>query len=87
VRVLVVDDEADARMTLSAILEQVGADATVVGSAHEALDEIGRGLPDVLVSDVAMPNENGYALMRRIRATIDADSLPPAAAVSAYVRW
>ena len=84
VRVLVVDDEADTRMTLGAILEQCGAEATVVGSAHEALDEIGRSLPDVLLSDVAMPNENGYALMRRIRATIDADSLP-AAAVSAYV--
>jgi signal transduction histidine kinase/CheY-like chemotaxis protein len=84
VRVLVVDDEADTRMTLGAILEQFGAEATVVGSAREALDEIGRSLPHVLLSDVAMPNENGYALIRRIRATIDADSLP-AAAVSAYV--
>jgi PAS domain S-box-containing protein len=84
VRVLVVDDDADTRMTLGAILEQFGANATVVGSAREALDEIGRSLPHVLLSDVAMPNENGYALIRRIRATIDADSLP-AAAVSAYV--
>jgi signal transduction histidine kinase len=84
VRVLVVDDEADTRMTMRAILEQFGAEATVVGSAREALDEIGRSLPNVLLSDVAMPNENGYALIRRIRATIDADSLP-AAAVSAYV--
>jgi len=84
VRVLVVDDEADTRMTLGAILEQFGAQATVVGSAREALDEIGRRLPDVLLSDVAMPNENGYTLIRRIRATIDADRLP-AAAVSAYV--
>jgi PAS domain S-box-containing protein len=84
VRVLVVDDEIDTRTTLGAILEQFGAEATVVGSAREALDEIGRSLPDVLLSDVAMPNENGYALIRRIRATIDADSLP-AAAVSAYV--
>jgi CheY-like chemotaxis protein len=84
VRVLVVDDEADTRLTLGAILEQFGAEATVVGSAREALDEIGRSLPHVLLSDVAMPNENGYALIRRIRTTIDADRLP-AAAVSAYV--
>jgi PAS domain S-box-containing protein len=84
VRVLVVDDEADTRMTLGAILEQFGAEATVVASAREALDEIARGLPDVLLSDVAMPNENGYALIRRIRSTIGADTLP-AAAVSAYV--
>jgi PAS domain S-box-containing protein len=84
VRVLVVDDEIDTRMTLRAILEQFGAEATVVGSAREALDEIGRNLPDVLLSDVAMPKENGYALMRQVRATIDAASLP-AAAVSAYV--
>ena len=84
VRVLVVDDEPDTRTTFGAILERFGAEATVVGSAREALDEIVRSLPDVLLSDVGMPNENGYALMRRIRTTIDADSLP-AAAVSAYV--
>ena len=84
VRVLVVDDETDTRMTLAAILEQFGAEATAVGSAREALDEIGRRRPHVLLSDVAMPNENGYALIRRIRTTINADSLP-AAAVSAYV--
>jgi signal transduction histidine kinase len=84
VRVLVVDDETDTRMTLAAILEQFGAEATAVASAREALDEIGRRRPHVLLSDVAMPNENGYALIRRIRTTINADSLP-AAAVSAYV--
>jgi PAS domain S-box-containing protein len=84
VRVLVVDDEADTGATLGAILEQFGAEPTVVGSARDALDVIARDLPDVLLSDVAMPNENGYALIRRIRATVDADRLP-AAAFSAYV--
>jgi CheY-like chemotaxis protein/anti-sigma regulatory factor (Ser/Thr protein kinase) len=84
VRVLVVDDEADTRATFAAILEQFGAETTAVGSAREALDEIGRQLPHVLLSDVAMPSENGYALIRRIRATVGADRLP-AAAVSAYV--
>jgi PAS domain S-box-containing protein len=84
VRVLVVDDEADARTTLGAILEQFGAEPTVVGSAADAFDQISRHCPDVLLSDVAMPGEDGYALIRRIRATVDANGLP-AAALSAYV--
>jgi CheY-like chemotaxis protein len=84
VRVLVVDDEADARVTLGAILEQFGAEPTVVASARDALDAIATTLPDVLLSDVAMPNENGYALIRRIRLTMNAERLP-AAALSAYV--
>lgn len=84
VRVLVVDDEADARVTLGAILEQFGAEPTVVSSAQDALDSIARTVPDVLLSDIAMPNENGYALIRRIRTTVNADLLP-AAALSAYV--
>jgi PAS domain S-box-containing protein len=84
VRVLVVDDEADARTTLGAILEQFGAEPTMVGSAADAFDEISRDCPDVLLSDVAMPGEDGYTLIRRIRATVDANGLP-AAALSAYV--
>ena len=74
----------DARVTLGAILEQFGAQPTVVASAQDALDLIADTLPDVLLSDVAMPNENGCALIRRIRTTIDANRLP-AAALSAYV--
>ena len=84
VRVLVVDDEADARVTLGAILEQFGAQPTVVASAQDAIDSIAQIVPDVLLSDVAMPNENGCALIRRIRTTVDANRLP-AAALSAYV--
>jgi PAS domain S-box-containing protein len=83
VRVLVVDDEADARATLSAMLEHYGAHATVVASARDAVEAIARDLPDVLLSDVAMPVENGYSLIRRIRATVDSRTLP-AAALSAY---
>jgi len=84
VRILVVDDQADDRVTLGAILEQFGAEPTIVASAADALDAIAQTLPDVLLSDVAMPNENGYALIRRIRTTVGADRLP-AAALSAYV--
>jgi PAS domain S-box-containing protein len=84
VRVLVVDDEADARTMLGAILEQSGAQPTIVGSAAEAYDAVSRDRPDVLLSDIAMPGEDGYTLIRRIRATVDAIGLP-AAAFSAYV--
>jgi PAS domain S-box-containing protein len=84
VRILVVDDQADDRVTLGAILEQFGAEPTIVASAGDALDAIAETLPDVLLSDVAMPSENGYALIRRIRTTVGADRLP-AAALSAYV--
>jgi PAS domain S-box-containing protein len=84
VRVLVVDDEADARVTLGAILEQFGAQPTVVASAQDALELVAHNRPDVLLSDIAMPSENGYALIRRIRTTVDGEQLP-AAALSAYV--
>jgi PAS domain S-box-containing protein len=84
VRVLVVDDEADARTTVGTILEQFGADATVVGSAGDAFDAVTAEQPDVLLSDIAMPGEDGYTLIRRIRAVIDSARLP-AAALSGYV--
>jgi len=84
VRVLVVDDEEDARITLRAVLEQFGAEPTVVASAREAVTEISRERPDVLLSDMAMPGEDGFTLIRRIRATVPASGLP-AAALSAYV--
>src|SRR4051812_26467312 len=83
VRVLVVDDEADARTTLATILQQFGAEATIVGSARDAFDAVSRDRPDVVLSDIAMPGEDGYSLIRRIRATVDATGLP-AAALSGY---
>jgi CheY-like chemotaxis protein/anti-sigma regulatory factor (Ser/Thr protein kinase) len=83
-RVLVVDDEPDARMTVAAILEQFGAEPTIVASAREAFDAVSRERPHVLLSDIAMPNEDGYTLIRRIRATLDAATLP-AAALTGYV--
>jgi len=82
-RVLVVDDEADARVTLGVILEQYGASPTVVASAGAAFAEVSRLPPDLLLSDVAMPDEDGYSLIRRIRAIVPPSRLP-AAALSAY---
>src|SRR5438309_6113644 len=67
-RILVVDDEADARDLLAQILGQAGAHVVVVASADEALDTLRRWRPDVLVSDIGMPGDDGYALIRKIRA-------------------
>jgi signal transduction histidine kinase/ActR/RegA family two-component response regulator len=67
-RILVVDDEADTREVLPALLESFGAEVRAVASTPEALAALPRFQPDVLVSDIAMPGEDGYALIRRVRA-------------------
>jgi PAS domain S-box-containing protein len=68
VKVLVVDDEVDAREVVSRALSECGASTAAVASASEALELLGEFKPDVLVSDIRMPGEDGYALIRRIRA-------------------
>ena len=65
---LLVDDEAPEREALSFILEGYHAVVTAVASAEEAMEELDRSPPDVLVSDIAMPGEDGYVLIRKIRA-------------------
>ena len=67
-RVLVVDDESDAREVVSRALTECGARTAAVGSAREALEALPDFKPDVLVSDIRMPGEDGYTLIRRIRA-------------------
>lgn len=66
-QILVVDDEVDARELVATVLEQYGAKVTAVASVAEALDAIEKLPPDVLVSDIGMPGENGYSLIRQIR--------------------
>jgi CheY-like chemotaxis protein len=85
VRVLVVEDDADARELLMAILRRYDADVVIAGSVREGLAAFASKRPDVLVSDIEMPAEDGYTLIRHIR------SLPPerggdvpAAALTAY---
>ncbi len=87
VRVLVVDDEADTRELLRAILAQCGAEVTVVASARAALEALERAPFDVLISDIVMPDEDGYDLIRKVRAR-DAErgGQIPALAVTAYAR-
>jgi signal transduction histidine kinase len=84
VHVLVVDNEADARSLVSAILEGCGATVTAVESAAAALEEIRRHRPDVLVSDIAMPDEDGYTLIRKVRRLEGTFGPLPAAALTAY---
>lgn len=67
VRVLVVEDDDDSRDATTAILEVCGARATAVASVAEALSAIGREAPDVIVADIAMPVEDGFDLIRRLR--------------------
>jgi CheY-like chemotaxis protein len=67
-RVLVVDDDADARDAVRAVLEDSGAEVIAFASASEALAEIKNVRPDVLVSDIAMPGLDGYELIRHVRA-------------------
>ncbi len=70
-RILVVDDEPDIRHIVAFILEQAGATVSVAASAAEALNLMGQSLPDVLISDIGMPDMDGYMLIRQIR------TLPP----------
>jgi signal transduction histidine kinase/CheY-like chemotaxis protein len=82
--VLVVDDEEDARVLLETALTQYGAQVSTAASAAEALAEIDRRLPDVLVSDISMPHEDGLALIRQVRARVPArGGAIPAVAITA----
>jgi CheY-like chemotaxis protein len=87
VRILVVDDEADVRDLLRRVLEGAGATVTVAGSVLEAMKRLDHAMPDVVVSDIGMPGEDGYALLRRLRARSAArGGNIPALALTAFAR-
>jgi len=86
IRVLVVDDEPDARSLIERLLQECEATVTTAGSASEALDQVERDAPDVLLSDIGMPKEDGYSLIRRIRKLPGEASQIPAIALTAYAR-
>jgi signal transduction histidine kinase/DNA-binding response OmpR family regulator len=87
VRVLIVDDEPDAREVIGQILRRCGADTAAAGSTREALAVLGRERPDVLLSDIAMPDEDGYELIRQVRALPPEEGGGlPAVALTAYAR-
>jgi len=86
-RLLVVDDEEDTRTLLKMVLERCGASVTTASSAREALAALRELRPDVLISDLGMPEEDGYALIRKVRALPEADGgQTPSAALTAYAR-
>jgi PAS domain S-box-containing protein len=86
-KVLVVDDEPDTRGLLKVGLEQCGAEVVLAGSVGEALEAITRVVPDVLISDIGMPGEDGYELIRRVRQLpYESGGKVPAIALTAYAR-
>ncbi|HET9929665.1 MAG TPA: response regulator [Polyangiaceae bacterium] len=85
VRVLLVDDDEDGREVMAQALIAHGADVTLVASAKKALAELRRARPHVLVSDIAMPDIDGYELIRRVRELPAVDGgATPALAVTAH---
>lgn len=86
-KVLVVDDESDALEYFRIVLEQAGAQVTSAKSVSEALQAIIASPPDVLVSDIGMPEEDGYSLITRVRALeAQGNKFIPAVALTAYAR-
>jgi PAS domain S-box-containing protein len=87
VKVLVVDDEPDALALLRRLLEGYHAAVSTAASAGEAFDLVLKDPPDVLVSDIGMPGEDGYSLMRKVRALGNGtNGSIPAVALTAYAR-
>jgi len=84
-RVLLVDDEADTREVLRVLLEVQGAIVTPASSAGEALELLRRSPTDVLLADIGMPEQDGYALIEAVRALPSSEAIVPAVAVTAYV--
>ena len=84
VRVLVVDDDADSNAVVRALLAARGAEVRTAMSAAEALLVVSGWRPDVVVSDIAMPGEDGIALLHALRARREAIGPVPAIALTAY---
>jgi CheY-like chemotaxis protein len=86
VHVLVVDDEADARRVLALVLERVGAVVTTADSARGAIEALAKARPDVLVSDLGMPDQDGFDLIRQLRGDGHNARHLPAVALTAFVQ-
>ncbi|HSP96022.1 MAG TPA: hybrid sensor histidine kinase/response regulator [Candidatus Dormibacteraeota bacterium] len=84
VRVLVVDDDPDSNEAVRVVLDHCGAEVRVAGSVKQALEILSRWVPDVLITDIGMPGEDGYALVERMRALEGRAATLPAIALTAY---
>jgi PAS domain S-box-containing protein len=86
-QVLVVDDEADTREVITTVLEEYGAKVTVAASVSEALETLQQLQPDVLVSDIGMPGEDGYTLISKVTKEAQGNGkIIPSVALTAYAR-
>jgi len=86
-RVLLVDDDDDSREVVAHLLGAAGAAVQSVNTADAALAELDRSLPDIMVSDIGMPGEDGFSLIRRVRARLaQLGSQLPVVALTAYAR-
>jgi PAS domain S-box-containing protein len=86
-KVLVVDDEADTRELIREVLKECGSEVILSRSAAEALEALEQHRPDILISDLGMPDEDGYSLITKIRALpAERGGHIPAAALTAYAR-
>ncbi|OKH41607.1 hypothetical protein NIES2101_34005 [Calothrix sp. HK-06] len=86
-QILIVDDEADMRELVLTILEQYGAQVRVAASAAEVLAQLDIFQPNLLISDIGMPNTDGYMLIRQIRDRLpEQGGLIPAIALTAYAK-
>lgn len=86
--VLVVDDDADARAFLETVFSLSGADVRTASSVSAALAEVDRRVPDVIVSDIGMPERDGFDLIAAIRRRAPArGGAVPAVALTAFARW
>ena len=85
-KILIVEDDEDSRELLCELLDLAGAQVLGAQSTPDALDAIGRFDPDVLVSDIGLPQEDGYALIRKVRAreATDGKRSLPAIALTGY---
>jgi CheY-like chemotaxis protein len=86
VRVLAVDDDLDVRELIAAIVKQAGAEVLTLSSAAEVIPALGTFRPDVLISDIGMPQLDGYTLIRTIRTLSEYQDQLPAIALTAYAR-
>lgn len=84
IQILVIEDHEDNREFIQRVLEEAGASVITTGCAQDAIAVLEHTQPDIIVSDIAMPGEDGYQLMRHIRASSSKEI--PAIALTAYVR-
>jgi CheY-like chemotaxis protein len=86
-KILIIEDDADSRVMITALLEQFGALVKAVSSSREGLESVQSEKPDIVISDIGLPEEDGYEFMRKFKALsfYDSDRVP-AIALTAYAR-